>query len=99
VEATSPADGTPGPVEVALRDFLEVSQWPPDDPRTVGKVVAAQLARALDARPGPTSLARELRTVLQWLSDRPNNPPTIIDELRAKVYADKVDRLLGAMAP
>lgn len=76
-----------------VRALLAVTQYPEDDPRAVLSVVAVRLAERFDAEPS-AAMARELRGVLGDLSSHPNEPPGIVDELRARYMARQVEGLL-----
>lgn len=73
----------------AVKVLLAECPFEEGDPRAVISVVVLRLAEEFDARPS-ASVARELKSQVEWLVIDPNRPADFIDELRARHAARRV---------
>jgi len=85
----------PGPVEVAVRELVESTGYDDGDPRRVLAVVALRLAASFDSS-GSVTIARELRGHVASISEFSSEAATIVDDMRARRAARRVEGLIRA---
>jgi hypothetical protein len=91
VRAVTPVPGVT--TSEAVAEMLAVVPFDEGDPRAVLSAIAVRLAAAFDERHSP-GLARELRYAVQAISDEPSRPATVVDDLRARRMARRVDGVI-----
>jgi hypothetical protein len=77
----------------ALAELLAVVPFDEGDPRAVLSAIAVRLAAAFDEHHSP-GLARELRYAVTAISDEPSRAATIVDDLKARRMARRVDGVI-----
>jgi hypothetical protein len=89
--AAVPAAGT---VTEAVEAFADaVGGWAADDPRRTELALARALAGRLDAGDGDWRMAEGLVSLMRTLAVDPEEPPDVIDEIRAKGAAVRIAEL------
>jgi hypothetical protein len=89
-------DAAPEPESIgdALEALLATVSFDAEDPRSVIVRILRQLVPVFERSPS-AALAREIKSLLHDVSDRPSAPPTIIHELRARRAARHVELFLN----
>ncbi len=89
-----PVGAEPGPIETTLRTVLAEVRFPEGDPRLVLAQVALRIAQALDQRP-TAPLSNELKGLVTDIVTYADDPPGIVDELKARRAVRRLDGLLA----
>jgi hypothetical protein len=87
----------PGKVADSVTDFVARLSFGEDDPRGPMCVIAVAAAESLDVSFSP-GVARELSSVLSNISEDPNHPPDLIDELRLRKHVRRLRTVLDHMS-
>jgi hypothetical protein len=81
-------------VTAAVEAFAgAVAGWPAEDPRRVSLALARVYAAHLDGGGGDWRMGESLVGLMRTLAVEPEDPATVIDELRARGAAREIERL------
>lgn len=87
-----------GQIELAVRAYVAALPYRGNDPRALLCLIAVQLARRVDETGAVPAAVRELRVLLQQLTEQPNGPAGPVDELRLKAAQRTLDAIIARKA-
>lgn len=93
-----PPAGDAGQIELAVRAYVAALPYRGNDPRALLCLIAVQLARRVDETGAVPAAVRELRVLLQQLTENPNGPAGPVDELRLKAAQRTLDAIIARKA-
>lgn len=95
-EADLPADELAGRIEASTRTLIEALPYEQGDPRKILGELAIELAKRIDDDGAVPASVRELRVLLVFLVEIPNESSGPVDELRLRRFQRRLDGLLAA---
>jgi len=98
--ATPQVDGdrVPGRIETAVLAFVAALPYQTPDPRALLAQIAVRLAQRVDETGALPAAVRELRVLLVQLTEVPNGPAGVVDEVRLRAAQRKLDNILATAA-
>ena len=96
--AETTGERTPGGIETAVLAFVAALPYQVPDPRALLALVAVRLAQRVDETGALPSAVRELRVLLVQLTEVPNGPSGVVDEVRLRAAQRKLDNILATAA-
>jgi hypothetical protein len=96
--ASIPASGDAGQIELAVRAYVAALPYRGNDPRALLCLIAVQLARRVDETGAVPAAVRELRVLLQQLTENPNGPAGPVDEVRLRAAQRTLDAIIARKA-
>lgn len=87
-----------GQIELAVRAYVAALPYRGNDPRALLCLIAVQLARRVDETGAVPAAVRELRVLLQQLTENPNGPAGPVDELRLRAAQRTLDAIIARKA-
>lgn len=95
-----PTDGDrlPGGIETAVVAFVASLPYRSPDPRALLAQIAVRLAQRVDETGALPAAVRELRVLLVQLTEIPNGPNGVVDEVRLRSAQRKLDNILATAA-
>lgn len=93
-----PPDGDAGQIELAVRAYVAALPYRGNDPRALLCLIAVQLARRVDETGAVPAAVRELRVLLQQLTENPNGPAGPVDEVRLRSAQRTLDAIIARKA-
>jgi hypothetical protein len=91
-----PADELAGRIEASTRTLIEALPYEDGDPRKILGELAIELAKRIDDDGAVPASVRELRVLLVFLVEIPNEASGPVDELRLRRFQRRLDGLLAA---
>lgn len=88
----------PGGIETAVTAFVASLPYQVPDPRALLAQIAVRLAQRVDETGALPAAVRELRVLLVQLTDTPNGPAGVVDEVRLRSAQRKLDNILATAA-
>lgn len=85
----------PGGIETAVIAFVESLPYLPGDPRELLGQIAVRLAQRVDETGALPAAVRELRVLLVQLTEVPNGPSGVVDEVRLRAAQRRLDSILA----
>jgi hypothetical protein len=91
-------DRVPGGIETAVLAFVAALPYQSPDPRALLAQIAVRLAQRVDETGALPAAVRELRVLLVQLTEIPNGPSGVVDEVRLRAAQRKLDNILATAA-
>lgn len=88
----------PGGIETAVTAFVASLPYQVPDPRALLAQIAVRLAQRVDETGALPAAVRELRVLLVQLTEVPNGPAGVVDEVRLRSAQRKLDAILATAA-
>jgi hypothetical protein len=88
----------PGGIETAVVAFVASLPYQAPDPRALLAQIAVRLAQRVDETGALPAAVRELRVLLMQLTETPNGPSGVVDEVRLRAAQRKLDNILATAA-
>lgn len=88
----------PGGIETAVTAFVASLPYQVPDPRALLAQIAVRLAQRVDETGALPAAVRELRVLLVQLTEVPNGPAGVVDEVRLRSAQRRLDNILATAA-